>query len=129
MSTPLAVRPLYHFTCKDGHRQIGRHNALLRPLSLWRVVWLTELAEPDFEATGLGSVTLKCDRRQYRYMVTDVRDCRRWLGSPERVRTAPEFVRLLEEYGDPEHWWISSEPVPAMWDASWRAPVIAIPSS
>lgn len=117
MAEPAA---LYHFTCIDGHRRIGRYNCVLMPQrSLWPYVWLTTEALPDFEATGLGSVTLKCDRTQFRYVVTDLADCRPWLGSPEREAVDPEFVRILEEFGDTAHWWISSRPVRAEWDRAY----------
>jgi hypothetical protein len=110
---------LYHFTCRDGHRMIGRYNCVLLPQSLWRVVWLTTEALPDFEATGLGSVTLKCDRTEYRYVVTGLEHCRPWLGSAERKALAPDHLRVLEQFGDPEHWRISAKPVRAIWDRSY----------
>ncbi len=113
---------LYHFTCRDGYKRIGRYNCILRPVSMWPYVWLTTESEPDFEATGLGSVTLKCDRRQFRYIVTDLSACKPWLGSPERARVDSDFLRILEEYGCPEQWRICPEPVPAIWDRTWRGP-------
>jgi len=114
---------LYHFTCRDSHRMIGRYNCVLLPRSLWRVVWLTTEALPDFEATGLGSVTPKCDRTQFRYVVTDLTHCRPWLGSPERTALSADHLATLEGYGDPEHWWISAEPVRAAWDRSYARAV------
>ena len=115
--------PLYHFTCRDGHRMIGRYNCLLMPQIAWPVIWMTELALPDFEATGLGSITLQCDRTEYRYVVTDLTDCRPWLGSPERGDQDEGFLDLLERFGDPEHWWISARPTPATWDRSYVRPM------
>jgi len=120
MSTPLGIKPLYHFTCADGHRRIGRYNCLLMPQSMWPFVWLTTEPVPDFEATGLTSITLDCDRTQFRYVVTDVSVCRPWLGSPERGRVSRPFLCEMEEHGDPEHWWISTEPVRAEWDRTWQ---------
>ena len=112
-------KALYHFTCRDGYREIGRYNCILQPLSAWGVIWLTTEAVPDFEATGLGSVTLKCDRTEFRYVITRLEDCRPWLGSPEREAVDPGFLNVLEEFGDMEHWWISAVPVRADWDRSW----------
>src|SRR5260370_1237253 len=114
---------LYHFTCRDGHKMIGRYNCVLLPASLWRVVWLTTEALPDFEATGLGRVTLKCDRTEHRYMITDLENCRPWPGSAERKALAPGHLRVLEQFGDPEHWWISAKPVRATWDRSYARAV------
>ena len=34
----------------------------------------------------------------------------------------PEFVAALEEYGCPEHWWITDSPVRAEWDRTWQKP-------
>ena len=117
----MTLTPLYHFTCRDGFRRIGRYNCLLIPQTpIWPYVWLTTEAVPDFEATGLGSVTLKCDRREYRYIVRDTFGCWPWLGSQERRQLLPAWLEVLESYGDPEHWWISQGPLPAEWDRAWN---------
>lgn len=118
MSAPAA---LYHFTCRDGHRMIGRWNCVLRgQTEMWPFTWLTTEAVPDFEATGLSSVTLGCDRTEVRYIVTeDIGLCRPWLGSPERRGLARRARRDLERWHDPEHWWVAPVPVRASWDRSW----------
>ena len=120
---------LYHFTCRDGYKRIGRYNCVLIPQrGLWPFIWLTSEAEPDFQASGLhpyGRSTLKCDRTEYRYIITDTSMCRPWLGSADRLAVDPEFVTVLESYGDPEHWWIASEPVRAEWDRAYRAAIEA----
>jgi hypothetical protein len=117
---------LYHFTCIDGYRRIGRHNCLLIPqgphplLNNIRVIWLTTLPVPDQETTGLGRVRTTCDRMAFRYVVTDPRGCTPWLGSPERAAAPADSLEALESYGDPEHWWITSTPLRAEWDRTWR---------
>jgi len=116
-----APEVLYHFTCADGHRAIGEHKPVLRPQTrLWPFIWLTTEAVPDFEATGLLSVTLTCDRTEHRYRVTRTALCVPWLGSQQRSAVDPDFLNLLEQFGDPEHWWLSPGPVRAEWDESWQ---------
>lgn len=122
---------LYHFTCRDGYRLIGRYNCVLRPgMRGWPVLWLTDEAEPDFDGCGLGNpVILGCDRREFRYVVTDTDTCRPWLGSPERTREPAEFLASLEipEVARPERWWISAVPVAAQYDPSWRLTEATMP--
>lgn len=108
---------LFHFTCDHGHDAIGKRGEL-RPMAEHpflhvKVVWLTTESSPDPEQTGLTRRIAKCDRMKYRYVVSDVRACRPWLDSPERAAAPPGAVADLESYGDPEHWWIASDPVPA----------------
>lgn len=115
---------LYHFTCTHGQRRIGRVNCLLipqieHPLLGCKVTWLTTEAEPDREATGLGHHFTRCDRMEFRYIVTDLRDCRRWLTSFERKASPPGSLTDLESYGDPEHWWIADCAIPAAFDITW----------
>lgn len=114
MSEPLR---LYHFTCDHGLSGIGRVGEL-RPMveHPWlhcKVVWLTTEKRPDRFATGLTSNLLDCDRMAHRYVVRDLSRCRPWLTSPERAGARQDFVAELEQFGDPEHWWIASEPVEA----------------
>ena len=117
---------LYHFCCSHSKRQIGTSNCLLipqgvHPLLGCKVLWLTTEAEPDRQATGLGNNTglAGCDRMQFRYVVTDVSQCRPWLDSPERAYARPKVIEDLESYGDPEHWWIAGRPVRATFDRTW----------
>jgi len=124
---------LYHFTCDHGHRRIGRWNCLLIPqgphplLNHIRVIWLTTLAEPDQETSGLGRVRTTCDRMAFRYVVTDLSACRPWLASAERAAVAADSIEVLESYGDPEHWWITDSTVPAKWDRTWQKAAVSIP--
>lgn len=118
---------LYHFTCKHSRKAIGTSNCLLIPqvrhpeLGI-KVLWLTTEAVPDREAAGLGSHYQTCDRMEFRYVVTDLSQCRRWLDSPERVFAPHDVVAELEAFergADAEHWWITSVPVRAKFDRSW----------
>lgn len=108
---------LFHFTCDHGHDALGNRGELRpiveHPFLHIKVVWLTSDPWPDRESTGLGMTITRCDRMQYRYMVTDLSNCRRWLDSPERTGAPVDAVADLESYGDPEQWWIASEPVRA----------------
>ena len=117
---------LYHFTCQHSRRDIGTYGLLVpqikHPMLGCNVTWLTSEAMPDRAATGLGNNTgLKCDRMEFRYVVTDLSRCRPWLGSVERAASPAHVVEDLESYGDPDHWWIASEPVQAKLDRSWVA--------
>lgn len=108
---------LFHFTCHHGYLGIGRRGELRpmveHPLLRVKVIWLTSESAPDREATGLTSRFISCDRMAYRYVVTDSTGCRPWLGSPERTDAPADAVAVLEEYGDPEHWWVATDPVKA----------------
>lgn len=121
-----AVVPLYHFTCDHGARRIGRSNCLLipqmpHPVCGWNILWFTTLPVPDKETTGLGAAATRCDRMAHRYIIGDPGNCRPWLDSSERASTPPDFLSDLESYGDPEHWWIASEPIKAIYDRTWKA--------
>lgn len=117
---------LYHFCCAHSKQKIGTSNCLLipqlkHPLLGCKVTWLTSEAVPDRQATGLGnnSGLLTCDRMEFRYVVTDLTHCHRWLGSSERAAAPAVMVLAAECYGDPEHWWISDQPVRARFDRTW----------
>jgi hypothetical protein len=117
---------LYHFTCRHGMRRIGTFNALLipqggrHPVAGWPpLLWFTSLAEPDREATGLTSRILSCDRMEHRYTVAPGSGCVPWPGSVWRAETPEQWIRMLEQSGDPGHWWVSDKPVPARWDRAW----------
>lgn len=58
------------------------------------------------EATGCP-----CYQAGIADIVTDISQCRAWLGSPERDAAPSRHVRDLESFGDPEHWWITDAPV------------------
>ena len=113
----MSARRLFHFTCEHGHRAIGARGELrpqvAHPMLGCAVVWLTDDPMPDREATGLTMRLTRCDRMAYRYVVTDLRTCRPWRDSPERDGAPVWAVADLERFGDPEHWWIASDPTPA----------------
>ena len=110
---------LFHFTCEHGHQALGNRGFLVpqieHPYLHIKVSWLTTEETPDRTRTGLGMTFTRCDRMQYRYVVSGlaVELCRPWPTSPERAGAQATAVWMLEEYGDPEHWWITDEPVPA----------------
>jgi len=115
---------LYHFTCKHSKRDIGTSNCLLRPmldhpLLGCKVLWLTTQACPDRDSTGLTSNYQRCDRMEFRYVVTNLDDCRPWLDSPERAAVPAGVLDVLESFGDCEHWWIASKPIRARFDRAW----------
>ena len=118
---------LYHFTCADGHRKIGRYNCLIipqgprHPVAGWPPLsWFTTEAQPDRESTGLAAVTTTCDRMAHRYVITDLSHCTPWLACIWRLETPQSFLKTIEDYGDVEHWWVSAAVVPAAWDHSWE---------
>jgi hypothetical protein len=121
---------LYHFTCRHSKSDIGTSNCLLRPmirhpLMGCKVLWLTTEATPDRESTGLTMNLQRCDRMEFRYVVTDdVERCHPWLDSQARAIANPQVVSDMEEFGDPEHWWITTWPVRARFDRAWH-PVLA----
>lgn len=125
---------LYHFTCRDGFKHIGRYNCLIIPNSAphpadWPPLsWFTTEPRPDRQATGLGSVSTKCDRMSHRYVITDLSHCTPWLTCPWRSATPKPFLKVLEEFGDVGHWWVSDRIVRAEWDRAWRAPDPLAPS-
>jgi hypothetical protein len=90
------------------------------PLLGCKVLWLTTEATPDRERTGLTMDRIACDRMEYRYVVSDLSRCRPWLTSPERAAASRRAVEDLESLGDPEHWWITDQPVRARFDRSWQ---------
>ena len=108
---------LWHFTCADhGRKGIGKRGMLLPNWHAFlgaSLLWLTTEKHPDRFASGLGQSVAKCDRMAYRYSITDTRDCEPWLASKARSKAPAEAVEALESYGDPEHWWIATVPVPA----------------
>jgi hypothetical protein len=120
---------LYHFTCDHGRRGIGTHGFVtpqaINPLTGFALSWFTTEPAPDREATGLAAVLTTCDRMAYRYVITDLSRCDKWLTSIWRMRTRLDVVDLLEEYATGvQHWWVSDQPVPADLDEAWSTAVI-----
>jgi hypothetical protein len=72
---------------------------------------MTDQAKPDRERTGLGMHFTKCDRMEFRYLVTPGGACVAWLASFARTQTPHSAIEDLETYGDPEHWWVAFTPV------------------
>src|SRR6266853_839433 len=102
----MSIEQLYHFTCRHSRSKIGTSNCLLvpqiaHPLLGCKVLWLTSEADPDRHATGLTSNYQKCDRMEFRYVVTEVAKCRPWLESSERQAAPSDAVADLESEGDP----------------------------
>jgi len=121
---------LYHFTCGHGKADIGTGpRALLLPHrhpllgTNVKLVWFTTLPEPEEEEVGLTSrPDIKCDRREYRYVIDNgVADgCRWWMECDERAAAPAAVVETLESFGKPETWWVSSAPIRARFDRSYR---------
>lgn len=125
---------LYHYTCQHGRIAIGAKGTLLTPKAqhskrqiaqlfrdyrreLKNLIWLTDLDVPHAEALGLTSYSLPCDRTQHRYRVAD--DAQRighWM--QWRGGFNPRLVHELESASGamPMHWWITSSPVPVVYD-------------
>ena len=120
---------LYHFTCDHGRRDIGTGNCLLLPfLHPWigkKLIWLTSVATPDRQRTGLTMKYQGCDRMRFRYIVDDLTHCRRWLDSPERASLDEKLRDSFEVLEDGrqaacDEWWISTQPIRARFDRSYQ---------
>lgn len=100
---------LYHFTCDHGRAGITLSGVLLPNIHpfmkhLGPLIWLTDLAAPPSpESVGLTSQWVSCDRLQYRYSV-HTHAAIAW--ADIRTRAAKDVVATLEEFGQPEHWWV-----------------------
>ena len=116
----------YHFTCAHSAPlimqagvvkplgQLGKLAGRLPPERHWMldIAWFTDLEDPDREGLGLTSVTLQCDRTEWRVTVSDPSTLVPW-SQFARTRRIPSVQRQdLERYGRPAHWWVSEEPVP-----------------
>lgn len=118
---------LYHYTCDHGHSVLGQSGTLLPGSMLvdedvplpWpsQYLWLTDLDVPRRNALGLTQHVISCDRTQYRYRATNTTTTVRWLALTARDHHLAELGRVLTTRGaDPRHWWVSTEPVPAVYD-------------
>ncbi len=119
------IAVLYHFTCDHGHTGIARTWRILPNVHpfmkhLGPLIWLTDLAEPPSpESVGLTSQWTTCNRLKYRYSV-HTRAAVPW--ADIRTRAAADVVATLEEFGQPEHWWVVRRPLTASeftFDESW----------
>lgn len=101
--------PLYHFTCDHGRLGIARTRMIL-PNAHPFMRHLGPLIPPTPESVGLQSQWVSCDRLMYRYIVR-TRAAVPW--AEIRIRAAKEVVATLEEFGQPEHWWVVKRPLTA----------------
>ena len=116
---------LWHYTCDHGRAGIGDRGYLVPGVMLTdrvanlpcsRYVWLTDLAVPIRDALGLTGLIVKCDRVAHRYRVWDETTVRRWV---DVARDVPRAIRENLESAPgarPAHWYVSEEPVPAVYD-------------
>ncbi len=119
---------LFHFTCEDHGAPGIREDGVIRPSPLYvldigltprmYVAWLTDLPDPRRYQVGLTSQSLTCDRMAVRFEA-DV-DAERWRRFARRHRDVlPGWWRRdLERFGDPWHWFVSTEPVPVALEVS-----------
>lgn len=113
---------LYHYTCADhGRPGIIRSGVIIpnwHPFVGAALAWFTTEADPDRQATGLGMSLTRCDRMAFRF-TADPRHCTPWFKSWQRRQCPVSVTEALEQFGDPEHWWVSSVPVVASPDPNW----------
>ncbi len=105
--------PIYHFTCNDGRRAIGKSGLILPNLGFSGLAWFTDLPDPDRHQLGLTSYSLDCDRMTHRYRVTDTANVVAWADYP---CDPPEWRLALAALDGvaPEHWFVATKPVPAV---------------
>lgn len=114
---------LFHYSCDHGYEAITQEqNWLLVPGPDMigfgaRLVWLTDLPEPDVRGLGLTSITLSCDRTKWRFSVWDgFYFAEKWTTWAHRRRLSLAQRNLLEaaEGARPVHWWVTEQPVPVV---------------
>lgn len=123
---------LWHFTCDHVALVIGDRGQLrpakdlAEPDSFWALaawpssfVWATDLPKPNRDALGLTSNMLACDRTAHRYRVL-AEDFTPWHVIRRLIvdRHGRLGVELLEGApgARPMHWFVSTEPVEAVYD-------------
>lgn len=124
---------LYHYTCLDCARRIGRYG-MLRTWSHLRadeqmagfpVVWLTDMEIPDRLALGLRVINHRdgttCDRLAVRYIV-ETDEAVPWL-EWARGRVPEDVRRIMEEGRAPERWFVTLTAQLAVMDRAYRPPV------
>ncbi len=107
---------LYHFTCRDRANLIEDEPQpfILLPneqvFVKGRLIWFTDLDEIDYDALGLQGPTLKCDRGEVLYHVTEcLTEPVPWIGSIWQARTAPHDQIELHRGREPRRWWVTDE--------------------
>lgn len=111
----MAEPALWHYTCRHRAALIGRRGVLTpHPQAVLggvAVVWLTDLDEPDREALGLTSTTLRCDRTEVRYRVLAADAMMPWRDWAESAHVDRTTVSELTFGRRPRHWFVATEPV------------------
>lgn len=116
----LAETPaLFHYCCAHSREGI-LHDGLLLPNpqpflpGAPPLVWLTDLDAPIRDGLGLTSDHIKCDRTEYRFSVIQTGTAV-WWPTYARMTRVPRATRdVLESFGMPAHWYVSSAPVPVV---------------
>lgn len=110
---------LWHFCCRHSAKAIGRYG-LVRPmvghpfLGGARLVWFTTDRRPKREAVGLTMETIRCDRMECCYEVTDAHGCEPfndWIRDRDHLHESANYW-LMGPDQRPETWWVSESAVP-----------------
>lgn len=121
----------YHYTCDHGREGIGDYGVVRsigdqRPevwsgaraedvRLMYALIWVTDLPEPDILGLGLTSSILSCERWRHRYRITNDRPV--WKFTDIQYRFSPaRQMDLLSGDAQPEHWFVSWRPLPAVYD-------------
>jgi hypothetical protein len=101
---------LYHYSCRHGADAIHRDGGLLRPHQHpWLpepLLWLTDLDVPHREGLGLTSITLHCDRTEFRFAV-DTTTAIWWPQYAHRINRSVRAQFDAAAGAMPAHWWVS----------------------
>ena len=102
---------LWHYTCGHVAYEIKRSAGVLKPMpqpalaGAPSLVWLTDLDHADAETLALTGHLLHCDRTETRWEVRHPNRVVHW--AEYRMLLPVEEVEVLEEVGEPEHWFVS----------------------
>lgn len=118
----------WHYTCEHAHRVLQQGDVLLRPgneflepkdqTETGQFVWVTDLRVPLRNPLGLTMHEISCDRTEYRYRILEPVVVLGYL-TPTVERLLSEEVRFALEVAEgvqPAHWFVSLEPLPAIYD-------------
>jgi hypothetical protein len=112
---------LYHYTCGHSYQGIKRDGKLKgnpHPYirTLGPLIWLTDLDAPDRAALGLTSLTLQCDRTQFRAVVeVDLlldEDVVHWPQFARRLQRSTREMFESDPGVRPMHWYVALQPFP-----------------